>query len=182
MRLDKLEETVEVPEGAQVEIVGTVIKVKGPKGDIERNFRSPKISFESKDSSVVFISLKPTKREKKLMLTFVAHLKNMLKGVLTPHKYQMKICSGHFPMSVAVSNGQLTVKNFLGEKTPRVLKLKEGADVKLDGELIMIESADIEIAGQIATGMEQLTRITNRDIRVFQDGIYIVKKPRDLSD
>lgn len=181
MRLDKIEDTVEIPEGIQLTIDGNIINVKGPKGEIKRKFEAPTVSFSQKDNTVVFIAEKPTKREKKLLFTFVAHLKNMIKGVQTPHKYQVKVCSGHFPMSVTVGNGELVVKNFLGEKVPRVLKLKEGADVKIDGEIINIESSDIEIAGQIAAGAEKLTKITNRDIRVFQDGLYIIKKPRDFT-
>jgi len=53
----------------------------------------------------------------------------MIKGSSQNHVYTMKICSGHFPMNVSVSNNKLSVKNFFGEKVPRVLQLKSGVDV-----------------------------------------------------
>ena len=169
---------IALPQGITFEINENVVTVKGKLGELSRKFESPKISFQIKDGELVFLANKPTKREKTLMLTFVAHIKNMFKGVEKTHKYQLKICSGHFPMSVSVSTDKFTVKNFLGEKVPRVLKLKQGGKVLLEGEIVTIESMDIELAGQIATDIEQLTRVTNRDRRIFQDGIYIIKKPR----
>ena len=42
--------------------------------------------------------------------------------------------------------------------------------------LAAIEPADIELVGMTATRMEQLTRVTKRDRRVFQDGIFITEK------
>ena len=57
-----------------------------------------------------------------------------------------------------------------------MVTLKEGADVTIDGTAIIITSTDIEKAGQAAANIEQLTRITDKDIRIFQDGIYIVRK------
>ncbi|MFQ5474480.1 MAG: 50S ribosomal protein L6 [Candidatus Nanoarchaeia archaeon] len=172
---------MEIPEGVQVNVDGFVINVKGPKGEVKRSLASRKVSFDVKGNTVVFTSDRPTKREKKLLLTFVAHLRNMIKGVTQGHRYELKICSGHFPMSVASRNNQFIVKNFLGEKVSRVLDVKEGAEVKVEGDLVSIESVDIEKAGQVAADIEHLTRINNRDIRIFQDGIYIVKKPRDIA-
>src|SRR3989344_9023355 len=108
--------------------------------------------------------------------TFNAHIGNMIKGVQEQYRYVLKICSGHFPMNVTMSGEQLIVKNFLGEKNPRTLKLKKGATVKVDGEKITVESCDKELAGKVSSDIELLTSKRNRDLRVFQDGIYLIEK------
>lgn len=176
MKADNLQETFEVPEGVQVDVTGRTISVKGPKGEIVREFKFPKVSFKSENGSIIVDVVKPTKREKSLVFTLRAHLRNMFKGVVEEHVYKLKICSGHFPMNVSLSGDNFQVKNFLGEKIPRILKLKKGAVVVLEDQTITVTSCDKEIAGQVAADIEQLCRITNRDIRIFQDGIYIVEK------
>lgn len=79
-------------------------------------------------------------------------------------------------MNVSVSNDQFTVKNFLGEKTPRILKLKKDVKVKVEGDQVIVESVDKELAGQTAADIEILCKITNRDPRIFQDGIWVISK------
>ena len=79
-------------------------------------------------------------------------------------------------MNVSVGGGKLVVKNFLGEKFPRNLYLKEGVDVKIEGDLVYVTGVDKEIAGQVSADIEQLTRRPGYDTRIFQDGIYLVNK------
>lgn len=176
MKADRIEETIKTPEGVAVKKADSFLIVTGPKGEVKKRFKNPKVSVDISDGKVTFIALKPSKREKTLLFTFRAHIKNMFEGVVEPHVYKMKICSGHFPMNVAINGKDFVIKNFLGEKVPRVLHIKEGADVKIEGSEVIITSPDIEIAGQIAADIEQLTKVKNRDIRIFQDGIYIVEK------
>jgi large subunit ribosomal protein L6 len=111
-----------------------------------------------------------------MMQTFKAHIKNLIRGVMEGHLYKLKICSGHFPMSVSVSGEEFIIKNFMGENVPRTLKLKENVSVKVEGDQVIVESIDKEKAGQTAADIEQLTRVTNKDLRIFQDGIYITFK------
>ncbi len=75
------------------------------------------------------------------------------------------------------SNGnKLIIKNFLGEKYPRESILSDKVKTKVNGDQIIIESPDIEEAGKTASNIEQRARITGRDRRIFQDGIYIIEK------
>ena len=80
-------------------------------------------------------------------------------------------------MNVSVSNNNMTIKNFLGEKYPRTLLIKEGVQVKVEGDKIFVESVNKELAGTVASEIEKLTRRPNFDTRIFQDGIFIVEKP-----
>ena len=80
-------------------------------------------------------------------------------------------------MSVNVEGNKLKIKNFLGEKIPREASILDNVKVQVKGNEILVDGYDLEKTGQTASNIEQSTRITNRDRRVFQDGIYIVKKP-----
>ena len=79
-------------------------------------------------------------------------------------------------MNVSVSESEFKIKNFLGEKVPRIVKLRYGVSVKIDGNIISVEGADKEKVGQVAADIEQKTRRPGFDKRIFQDGIYITDK------
>ena len=176
MRVEKIEKEVGIPEKVEVSIGGGILSVKGPKGEIKRKLTIGKVNMAVKEKNVILSAKKPTKREKKIIGSFRAHLKNMFDGVMLGHKYMLKICSGHFPMNVSIVNKELVIKNFLGEKFPRMVRLKEGATVKVEGDLIVVESVDKELAGQVSADIECATKRSNYDTRVFQDGIYIINK------
>jgi len=175
MKID-LQEKLNIPTKVEVSITDGLVTVKGEKGTVQRTLYAPNVGIEVKDGAVLFSAKKATKREKRLLYTFKAHLNNLLKGVNDPHVYKLKICSGHFPMNITYTNNQLSIKNFLGEKVPRTYTVPQGVTLKIDGQIIRVESVNKELAGQVAGALEQLTRITNRDRRIFQDGLYLIEK------
>ena len=111
-----------------------------------------------------------------MLKTYRAHVKNLIKGVNEKFVYKLKICSSHFPMNVSISNNQFIVKNFLGEKSPRMMNIKDDVEVKINGDIIEVSSCNKEKAGNVASDIELLTKKVGKDVRVFQDGIYIVDK------
>ncbi|MBS3169102.1 50S ribosomal protein L6 [Candidatus Woesearchaeota archaeon] len=162
--------------GVSATLNGEMLTVKGPKGEVSRSFRSPSITTTINQGKIVLQVKKGTKREKTMIGTFEAHIANMIKGVQEHHTYKLKICSSHFPMNVSVVGKELLIKNFLGEAVPRKAKIVPGADVKVNGNEIIVTSPDRELAGMMASRIENLCRITNRDRRIFQDGCYITHK------
>jgi len=171
-----IKEKIEIPKDVEVKIAGSLISVKGPKGEVSRRLLNPKVNISVKENQILMSSKNATKREKKIIGTFKAHIKNMLKGVVEPFIYKLKICSSHFPMTASVKDNEFSVQNFLGENTPRTLTIKPGVNVKVEGTEVVVESSDRELAGQTAASIEHLCKITNRDRRIFQDGIYIISK------
>ncbi|MBR9698888.1 50S ribosomal protein L6 [Candidatus Woesearchaeota archaeon] len=167
---------VAMPEGIEARLEGMTLIIKGAKGEAKKNIENPILNFSIKEKNVSITTIRATKREKKLLHTYKAHVKNMIKGCSEGHHYLLKICSSHFPMNVAVANNQFVIKNFLGEKHPRTLAIKEGVTVKVEGDMIRVESVSKDLAGTTASDIEKLTRRPNFDTRIFQDGIYLIEK------
>ena len=171
----RLRKEIQIPKGVEVTL-GEKLTVKKGKYVISKKLSYPTIELKKEEDKLVIIPKLFTKKEKKIINTFKSHLKWMLEGVEEPFVYQVKICSSHFPMNVTIEGKKIIVKNFLGEKVPRKTEIVENVEVKIDGEIISITSPDKEAAGQTAANCERCTRITNRDRRVFQDGLWIIKK------
>ncbi len=180
MKVPQMRVDVELPEGVAAAVQESTLTMKGKRGEVSRDFQSPKVELRAEDGRVIIVAKDATKREKTTLGTIRAHIRNMVRGVDEGHTYRLKICSGHFPMNVAVSGKEFSVKNFLGEKIPRKLQLRDNVDVKVDGQQIVVASNNKELAGQTAADIELLMRIKGRDRRIFQDGIYIIEKDGKL--
>lgn len=172
----ELFEEIEIPEGVEINIEGSTINIKGPEGENSREFNVGKLQFKKEDNKIKVGYERATKTEKKKIKTISQHIRNMIKGVQEKFTYTLKICSGHFPMTVENKDNQIIVKNFLGEKKDRKVELPKDVEVNVDKETITIKAIDKEKAGQAAANMEKVTAIKNKDKRVYQDGIYITNK------
>jgi len=168
-----ISEIINIPDDIKVEISGKIIKISDGKEELKRRLDYP---VKQEGNKLIITNDKPTKRDKKLIKTLVAHIKNMISGLQEKYVYKLQICSVHFPMNVNVQGKEVVIKNFLGETKPRKAKILDNVEVKIEGEIITVESSDKEKAGQTAANIETATKIKKRDKRVFQDGIYIIEK------
>lgn len=167
---------IEIPEGVEVIVEGTNVIVKKNDNKNQRDFDLRSLILEKKDNELIIGNPKSSKNQKKMINTIASHIRNMIKGVQEKYEYKLKICFVHFPITVEVKGKEAIIKNFLGERFPRKLNIPNGAEVKVDKELITVISSNKELAGQVAANFENVTRIPNRDRRIFQDGIFITNK------
>ena len=168
---------IEIPEGVEAEIEGTRVKIRGPEGENTRKFNLGSLELVKEGNKISVGSKKATKKEKKMMNTLAAHIENMILGVQEKFEYELKAVFSHFPMTIEVKGHEIIIKNFLGEKIPRKINVSKNVEIEVNGNVIKIRSTDRELAGQAAANLETVTKIRSRDRRVFQDGIFMTRKP-----
>jgi len=176
--MSQLKDKISIPSNVEVDITKLYVNIKGPKGETKKNVYHPSVKIEKDEKNILLTTDKSTKKEKRILNTLKAHIKNLIKGVLNGFEYELKICSGHFPMSVSVEKNDLVIKNFFGEKIPRKAKILPGVNVKVSGDKVTVSGCSKEDVGQTCSNIEQSTRRTSFDRRRFQDGIWITKKSR----
>ena len=164
---------MKVPEGVSISVTQGLLKVKGPLGELERSFNPGVVEVKTNAGEVeVSLKSKSNRKNNALVNTIQAHLKNMISGVQKKFEKKLQLLYSHFPATVEIKGKEILIKNFLGEKTPRKTKLVGNTVVDVKGPDIVVSGSNKEDVGQTAANLVKATRITKKDIRVFQDGIY----------
>jgi large subunit ribosomal protein L6 len=176
-KIDRIEHTIDLPEGVSTSIADGVLTVKGPKGEVSREFQSSRIDLLQDGAGLMVRIDLPRRKEKALAGTWNAHIRNMVKGVTTGFSYTLRCFYSHFPMTMKVEGSEFVVNNYFGERVPRRADILSGVDVRVENKTdVIVSGIDKEAVGQTAANIERSTTVKNRDRRVFQDGIYRVSK------
>jgi large subunit ribosomal protein L6 len=173
---EKMSVDVPVPSEVGLKIEDVMITITGPKGSLSRTMSYPGVKIEQKGGNVVFSAKSNKKAVKAIIGTFGAHLDNMMKGVTKGFEYKLKTVFSHFPITVKQAGSEISINNFLGEKTPRKSRVLGDCKVSIKGDSITVTGMNIEDVAQTAANIELATKVKGRDRRVFQDGIYLVAK------
>jgi large subunit ribosomal protein L6 len=168
---------IELPEDVTARTDRFDLTVEGPAGTVTRRLWYPDIDVSAQDGSVVIESEAGDKETTATIGTFESHVRNAVHGVTEGWTYEMEVLYAHFPMQVTVEGDDVVIENFLGEQAPRRTRIRGDTEVEVDGEQITLRGPDKEAVGETAAAIEQLTRVTDKDTRVFQDGVYITSKP-----
>lgn len=165
---------VEIPQGVTAEVAGIVVKVKGPKGELVRDFSHVRgVIINQEGGKIVIESFFPSSREKATVGSVAAHIENMIVGVTRGFRYKLKMIYVHYPITVKVEKGKVSITNLIGEKHVRKVDVPQGVKVSVSGQDMIIEGIDVEKVAQTAARIEEVTRIRGKDRRKFSDGIYI---------
>lgn len=170
---------VEIPDGVVVEVEGLKVKVKGPLGELQKDFSHTmgQVVIRNEGNRVVVeVVGKPRRNKLALVGTIAAHIRNMVTGVSKGFTYRLKIVYAHFPISIKVKDNYVVIENFIGERSPRYAKIVGNTKVEIKQDDIVVRGIDIEEVGQTAANIENATRVTYRDPRIFLDGIFIYNR------
>jgi large subunit ribosomal protein L6 len=171
-----LGEEVKIPQGVTAKIEGMRIQIKGPKGQVQRDFsHASMIEIQKSSGGLTIRALSDRRRAKSLVGTLKTEINNMILGVTKGFTYKLKMASSHFPISVKVDKDKhiVNIENFIGERYPRTANIDGEVDVAVKGDDVIVSGADKGSVGQTSTNIGRACRIKDKDPRVFQDGIYL---------
>ena len=145
---------VVVPNGVTVNIDGSTVSVKGPKGELSRKFPEG-IAFALEDGKVVATRSGDEAREKALHGLSRALVANMVEGVTKGYSKQLEITGVGYkaepkPYGLLFSLGYSHTIEF---KAPKGITLKAVQPTQ-----VTIEGADKEVVGQVAAEIRSLRK------------------------
>ena len=176
MNIKEVKREIGLPENVTATIENSEITIKGQKGELKRVFSHPQLKIKIENNKIIIIGKDIRRKQKALIGTVVAHIKNMIKGVNEGFEYKMKTVFSHFPIKTSVEGNTFVIQNFLGERSPRKARILEDVEVEAKGEDITVKGIDKEKVGQTVANIERATTVKKRDIRVYQDGVYRISK------
>jgi len=172
-----MREEIDTPDEVTATIDHLELTVEGPNGSVTRRLWYPDIAVDTEEGTVVIETDADDAKTRATVGTFHSHVTNMFRGVTEGWEYEMEVFYSHFPMQVSVQDGSVVIENFIGEREPRRVPIHGDTQVTVDGEELTVSGPSIEDVGQTAADIEQQTRVSGKDTRVFQDGVYITNEP-----
>ena len=160
----------------KVEVKTRVVTVTGPRGVLTRDFKHVNFDMLLVGDKIRVDLWFGNRKQLACLRTICSHIENMITGVTRGYVYKMRFVYAHFPINVTVQNAVVEIRNFLGQK--RVFRVPVPAGVtavrstSVKDELVLTGN-DIAIVSNVASNIYSATRVKNKDIRKFLDGIYV---------
>lgn len=136
---------IEIPDGVEIILEGQKIKVKGKKGELEREI-SPEIGIK-KDEGKIFLFPKDEEKKTKALWGLERQLVfNMIKGVSEGFEKKLEIVGLGYRAEIKENKIFL----YLGKATPIEIEIPSGIEVKVEKNIILISGIDKEKVGNFA--------------------------------
>ncbi len=172
--------SVSIPEEVTATVVDNVVTIKGPKGELTKDFTHADINIWKEGNAIYLQKQFPNKKQAAIIGTIKAHIENMIKGVTKGFEYRLKIVYAHFPIRVSTKGRQVIIENLYGGRSPMAVDIMgEKTKVTVEEEDVVVTGIDIEEVGQTAARIQERCRLRGqrrKSPKTFMDGIYIYKK------
>jgi len=144
---------VEIPAGVQVDVKGSYVRVKGPKGELQRTF-SPTISISMENNQLKVGRSSEAPTERALHGTTRAVIANMVHGVSAGFERVLEIEGVGYRAEL---NGKNLVLN-MGYSHPVEVEPPEGITFDTDPKAhqIFVRGYDKELVGQVAANIRKV--------------------------
>ena len=176
MTVQIVEQNVEVPEEVNLTLDGHKVAVTGTNGELNYDFGHAGLNMVFQENTLRVWAENPRRRQAALVKTIASHVNNMIKGVTVGFTYRLKIVYIHFPLTINIQRDKVVINNFVGERGPRVARIRGDVQIKVEGDDIIVTGNDINSVAQTAANIQESTKIKNKDLRKFLDGIYVYQK------
>ena len=174
---------IDIPAGVKILIKSRTVTVQGPRGTLRRDFKHLAVDMQIINGGKQLRAEMwfGTRKAIACIRTVTTHVKNMITGVTKGFLYKMRLVYAHFPISVAIENSgkEVQVRNFLGEKIVRTVKMFEGVTCTRSNDQkdeLVLQGNSLEAVSQSAANIHIISKVKNKDIRKFLDGVYVSQK------
>ncbi len=139
--------SIKIPQGVEVKIEGQTVKVKGPKGELEKEF-SPLLDIKvvNDDALVGLKEADPKKQNSNIWGLSRALLANMIKGVSTGFEENLEFTGIGFKAQVKGDAIELN----LGYTNPVVINAPKGVTFQVEKGNIKVSGMNKEDIGHVA--------------------------------
>ena len=138
---------ITIPTNVTVTLEGTTLTVKGPKGELVRDFKTNLIAITIDGSEITLAPVGSDKLSQSLWGTYASHIINMITGVTDGYTKVLEIEGVGYRWEVKGS--EITMQ--VGFSHPVVMTIPEGITAVAEKSQLTISGFDKELVGSFAS-------------------------------
>jgi len=148
-RIGKL--PIAVPDGVDVSVSGTLVAVKGPRGELSQEI-SPLISVTEEDGQLIIGAIDDSREARSFHGLYRTLISNMVVGVSDGFSKTLEIVGVGY--RAALNEGRLEL--LLGFSHPVIIKAEEGISFEVPTQTqIIVRGIDKQRVGQVAADIRK---------------------------
>ena len=145
---------IEIPAKTEVKVVDGVIHVKGPLGELTKNYKKNNIVITVEGNEVTLKPVKETLENKALWGTYASHIVNMIEGV--NKGYTNKLIVEGVGYKADVTPTDITFK--VGFSHPVKVSIPKQLKVTSEKGVVVVTGIDKELVTSFSSGLRAIKK------------------------